>query len=125
MYLVKVNDQTGINLDHVSDWQDFPEGEDPLLILTMLSASETAYGQRQPHTIKLSGPEREQALHWLAQVGVHDDWKTAYEEARDELCLLRDRLSIFEERAYLGDRDKIWEIIRSHEERIAARAARD
>ena len=84
MYFVKVSDQKGINLDHVSTWHDFPEPPDPLLILTMLSASENEYGQRQPHDIRLCGKERETMLHWLAQVGAHDDWKARYEESRRE-----------------------------------------
>src|SRR5262249_1203719 len=60
--------------------------------LEMVSASENEYSQRQPHTVSLTGTERETMLHWLRQLAVHEDWQLAYEETRAEYHHVRDRL---------------------------------
>jgi hypothetical protein len=78
-----------------------------------------------PHRIRISGEDRLKMLHWLDAVMEKEDWKAAYEETRDELYVVRNRLAIFDERAYLGDSRAIWEIILNHENREAARAAQE
>src|SRR6516162_7022624 len=79
MYFVKVNEKQGINLDTVVSWYDMPDLPVPQLNLDTVAPS--ANGEMpQPYVIELIGPEREAMLHWLAQVGPDDDWKTAYEE---------------------------------------------
>jgi len=92
MQFVKLSETRGINLAHLIAWYDdppdrpFPDGPLSAGVLTLVTvaASEDEHGQRQPHEMQLRGPERLRMLHWLDQVNVGDDWKAAYEEAREE-----------------------------------------
>src|SRR5262245_50775966 len=85
MYFVKLSDTRGVNLDHVVQWYDLPEGLYPAsLVLVTTAPSQHETGAREPYEIRLEGDEREAMLHWLAQADSHQDWKTAYEETREE-----------------------------------------
>jgi hypothetical protein len=118
MQLIPVSDTRGFNLAHVVEWHDSPDIPEPVLILTMVAASQNTYGQRQPYEIRLSGHERLTALTWLGQLAAApagEDWQAAYEDARAECQRLTRRLHAFEAEVTEAEGRRIWERIHAEE----------
>ncbi len=94
MYLVQLSDTEGINLAHVIEWSDFANylGDGPALRVRFSAPSENMHGQRQPHESLFFGEQRRILLQVLANVQMGQDWKTAYEDMREEQARTTTRL---------------------------------
>src|SRR5262245_27064083 len=95
MYLVKLSETLGVNLDHLIAWRDQPEYDS--LHRTLLGGASDVVGAPMPNSLTLRGEERLKMLHWLAGALVDTDWQAAYEATRDENRMLSRWLAVVRE----------------------------
>jgi hypothetical protein len=117
MYFVRISDTSGVNLSHILAWFDSPNAERPFVRVVTMATAETEHGHRTPHTMDLVDQDRTRMLHWLDQARVGPDWKAAYEEARDLMRTIEQRMRMFEAALSEAEAQRVWEAIYAREKR--------
>jgi hypothetical protein len=125
MYLVKLSDTFGINLEHVIAWKDELDRPTPRLVVWVTVPGEYTAARQVPYTLHLEGDERLLLLQCFAANARTEDWKGAYEELREEHRTLTARLNYYRdyvsEHGSAEDRERLREAMHAHEAAVHER----